>query len=209
MKRIAITICAAVAFVACNDKTETKLASSTTTEATTTEPEIDSATAMKNWEAYMTPGEAHKMMADQEGEWTGDITMWMTPGAPPVKNTGTAVNKMILGGRYQQSTHTGNWDGMPFEGQSTVAYDNLTKKYISTWIDNMGTGLMVMEGTYDASTKTINMKGKMVDPMSGKEVNVRETLKMIDNDNQLMEMFCEKNGKEFKNMEIRSTRKKK
>ena len=43
---------------------------------------------------------------------------------------------------------------MPFEGMGIVGYDNLLKKFVSVWIDNMGTGLMPGTGTYDAATKT-------------------------------------------------------
>ena len=118
----------------------------------------------KAWMAYMTPGPAHKMLADADGEWTEEMTIWMAPGAEPMKNTAACVNKMILGGRYQESRHSGNFMGMPFEGVSTVAYDNAMKKYLSTWIDNMGTGLMYMEGVYDEATKAVHFKGKMVDP---------------------------------------------
>ena len=44
--------------------------------------------------------------------------------------------------------------GMPFQGMSTMAYDNGKKTFMSTWIDNMGTGILETEGTYDAGTKT-------------------------------------------------------
>ena len=57
--------------------------------------------ASKAWMAYMTPGEMHQMLAKDDGEWNEEITMWMAPGAPPSKSTATAVNKMIMGGRYQ------------------------------------------------------------------------------------------------------------
>ncbi len=32
--------------------------------------------------------------------------------------------------------------GMPFEGMGIDGYDNLAKQYVSTWVDNMGTGIM-------------------------------------------------------------------
>jgi hypothetical protein len=169
---------------------------------------VDSATAMKNWMDYMTPGDMHKMMASHDGKWNEEITMWMAPDSPPTKSTGTAVNKMIMGGRYQESTHTGSFDGMPFEGKSTLAYDNATKTFKSTWIDNMGTGIMVMDGIYDEATKTINFSGMMIDPMTGQETKVRETFTIIDENTQKMEMFCSTSGKEYKNMEIVFTRKK-
>lgn len=162
---------------------------------------------MKAWMDYMTPGEAHKILEKSNGTWNGQITMWMAPGAPATNSTGQMVNSMVLGGRYQVGNHTGSFNGMPFEGISTVAFDNAKKVFISTWIDNMGTGLMVLEGPWDKSTNTIRLKGKMVDPISGKDVEVRETLKMIDDNNQVMEMFCSgPDGKEYKNMEIKYTR---
>jgi hypothetical protein len=96
---------------------------------------------------------------------------------------------------------------MPFEGYSIFGYDNIKKIFESTWIDNMGTGTIHMEGTYDASTKTVNLKGKEMDPMSGKEIDLRQTVQFIDDNNQLVQMFSNRNGQEVKVMEIKLTRK--
>ena len=165
--------------------------------------------AEKAWMAYMTPSAIHKMIAKFNGEWKEDLTMWMTPGAPPTKSTSTCTNKMILNGLYQESIHTGNFNGMPFEGRGTMGYDNAKKIFVSTWIDNMGSGISYMEGNYDEASKTLTMKGKMVDPTTGKEMQVRQVCKMIDDDNQLVEMYnTGADGKEFKSMEIKLTRKK-
>lgn len=164
---------------------------------------------MKAWMDYMTPGDFHKEMAKWDGEWKEDITMWMAPGAPPQKSTGACVNKMILGGRYQSATHTGNFGGMPFEGISTTGYDNARKIFITTWVDNMGTGVMILEGTWDESSKSLNLKGKQIDPGTGKEMAVREKFTVIDDNTQKMEMFVTPEGmQEYKNMEIVFTRKK-
>jgi len=162
---------------------------------------------MKAMMAYMTPGEVHQMMGKSTGTWTGAITMWMQPGAQPTNMTGEATNEMILGGRYLQSKNTGNMMGMPFEGIGTTGYDNAKKIFMTTWIDNAGTGIMYLEGTWDAQNKTINFSGKMVDPMSGKDIPVRETLKFVDDNTHVLEMFLTDKGKEYKSMEIKYTRK--
>ncbi len=167
----------------------------------------DQASMQQAWMTYMTPGDIHKMLAESDGEWNEDITMWMAPGAPPTKSTATAVNKMIMGGRYQQSMHTGNFNGMPFEGMSLLGYDNAKKVFMSSWVDNMGTGIMQMEGTWDPNTKTINFSGSTIDPMTGKEMKVRETYKIVDKNTHMMEMFMTQDGKESKSMEIKFTRK--
>jgi hypothetical protein len=220
MKRITITLCTAFLLFACNDgdkteTTDTKESADTTTTSTasTTANEAmpDSAMMMKNWQAYMTPGDVHKMMSSWNGTWTGDVTMWHEPGMPPEKSKSTSQNKMVMGGRYQVSNHTGNMMGQPFEGISTLAYDNAKKVFINTWIDNMGSGMMVMEGPWDEASKTITLKGKVVDPVAGngKQMEIRETFKIIDDNTQMMEMFGNgPDGKEFKMMEIKYTRKK-
>lgn len=213
MKQITITICAAIMLIGCNNSTTAEnnntSDSNSVNSTSTTKAMPDSATMMRNWQEYMTPSEPHKMMASWNGTWQGDMTMWMEPGAPPTNSTTTSINKMVMGGRYQQSTHTGNFMGAPFNGMSTLAYDNVKKVFISTWIDNMGTGLMVLEGPWDSTSKTITLKGKMVDPSVGKEVDVRETFRIVDNDNHVMEMFgTGPDGKEMKTMEIKYRRNK-
>lgn len=221
MKHFIITTCiVSAALFSCTDsakKTESASTADTTAASAkmdetpktmaATSP-LDSATMMKNWMAYMTPGDVHKMMASWNGTWNGDITMWQTPGAPAQKSKGTTVNKMMMGGRYQVSNHTGNMMGMPFEGMGTLAYDNDKKIFINTWVDNMGTGIMKMEGPWDEASKTITLKGTGVDPGTGKDMTVKETFKVVDDKTQLMEMFGPgPDGKEFKMMEIKFTRK--
>ena len=212
MKLLTITICAASLLFACNNEkekaAEPKIAAASIVTPAAVESMPDSATLMKNWETYMALGEAHKMMAAWNGTWTGEVTMWMTPEATPSKSTATAVNKMVLGGRYQQSSFKGNFNGMLLEGMSTLAYDNEKKLYISTWIDNMGTGVMLSQGPWDPATKSITLTGRMIDPATRKEVDFKQIFKPIDNNYQVMEMYAPgPDGQEFKTMEIKYTRK--
>ena len=97
---------------------------------------------------------------------------------------------------------------MPFEGKGTVAFDNATQEFVSTWIDNMGTGMMVTRGKYDEATKTSTFHGEMVDPVIKKAKKVKEVITYIDDNNQKMEMFdILEDGKEFKSMQVVSKRK--
>lgn len=163
---------------------------------------------MEAWQKYMEPGDMHKMMASWDGEWDEEVTHWMQPGAEPTKSKASCVNKMSMGGRYSESRHTGNFFGMPFEGYSLLAYDNAKKVFVNTWIDNLGTGVMILEGAWDQASKTITLKGKATDPMTGSDMMVRQTLRIVDDNTQVTEMFTEMEGKEFKNMEIVLKRKK-
>lgn len=163
---------------------------------------------MKKWMDYMTPSEVHKMMAKWDGKWNAEIQMWMDPNAPAQSMKGSCENKMIMGGRYQESNHKGDFNGMPFEGRSITGWDNLRKIFFSSWIDNFGTGLLYMEGPWDEATKTIELKGKMTDPMTGAIADIRETMTIVDENTQVMKQYGMKDGKEYKTMEITYTRKK-
>lgn len=165
---------------------------------------------MKKWMDYMTPAEPHKMLAKMDGEWDELITFWMDPTKPEASQQmkATCVNRMILGERYQETKHLGDFNGMPFEGISVLGYDNLLKKYVSTWVDNMGTGIMYMEGTWDEKTMTTTFTGYMSEPMEGKPVKVKQEFKIIDDNTQELTQYQEKNGKMFKTMFIQLTRKK-
>ena len=169
----------------------------------------DSATVAKAWADYATPSKAHEMLAKDTGTWDAEMTFWMPESPEPQKATSVATYKMILNGKYQEGVFKGDMWGMPFEGHGTTAYDNASKQFITTWIDNMGTGMLVSRGQYDETSKTITFSGAMVDPVTGKEKKVKEIITYIDDNTQKMEMFdIDANGKEFKNMEINSKRRK-
>jgi hypothetical protein len=217
MKRITLALSAAgllLTIAACNNQqTASEAAKSDSLNKTASKPEapLPDSVMMKNWMAYMTPGDVHKMIASWDGTWEGQVTMWMKPGAEPSKSTSITVNKMALDGRYQISTHKGTMmEGMPFEGIGTLAYDNAKKVFIQTWIDNMGTGIMKVEGPWDAATKSITLTGNVVDAGlgTGKEVQMKEVVKIIDDNNHIFEMYAPgPDGKEFKTMEIIYSRK--
>ncbi|MGE5810386.1 MAG: DUF1579 domain-containing protein, partial [Ignavibacteria bacterium] len=140
-------------------------------------------------------------------EWKTVTKWWMDPSAEPMVSEGTAVNEMIMGGRYLKSTHSGIMMGQPFEGIMIEGYDNTKKEFVSTWIDNMGTGIMFSAGKYDEPSQSITFEGSMVDPMTGSDVKYKQTVKIIDQNKHMMEMYDVSKGTEIKMMEIEFTRK--
>lgn len=163
---------------------------------------------MKKWMDYMTPGDMHKMLEKGVGNWTMKTSWWMAPGTEPTVSEATAVSEMILGGRYLQTKVLGSMMGMPFNGMSLEGYDNALKTFHTMWIDDMGTGLMTMTGTYNEAAKQISYSGKMSDPISGKLVDVRQIVTYNSDGSTKMEMYGPgPDGKEYKTMEIVSVKK--
>jgi len=160
------------------------------------------AAQMQVWTEYMTPGPMHEMLAKSVGDWKTISRFWMDPAGEPMETEGSGKTEMILGGRYQKSTHKSSMMGMETEGMFTMGYDNATQEFTATWIDNIGTGTAVARGRYDEITNSITLNGTMVDPMSKQEMNFREVYKFLDNDHHLLEMYIVYDGQEFKSMEI-------
>lgn len=207
MKRIAFFLSLiAFGFTSCNNdsKTETTATDTTAAPTTTTEqtaPPMDSAAMAKAWQDFAKPGDMHKWMASHAGTWEAEITSW-GGGPEPSKSKATETVKMVMNGLYQEGNLSGNMMNMPFVGKSILAYDNAKKQFALSWIDNMGSGLMMMTGEYDAATKTLNLKGTQTDPGTGKDMNVRQEQKFIDDDHYVLTMYGDgPDGKEMKFME--------
>jgi hypothetical protein len=163
--------------------------------------------AMK--EVYMklaTPGEQHKQLAGLAGSWTIKTKEWMEPNKPPAESTGSAEMKMLLDGRFLQQEVTGQMMGQPFSGIEITAYDNLLKRYVTTWMSTMGTGIFMMEGTASPDGKTVTLKGQHPEPGGG-YMKHRAIWKILDSNTQTFEMYgAHHGGKEWKMMEMTYTR---
>ncbi len=171
------------------------------------EDKMEMQAMMEVYTKLATPGEPHKMLANLAGSWTTRTRAWMDPDKPPMEGTGACEQKMLLDGRYLQQEYTGEMMGSPFTGINLIGYDNHTKKYVSTWIDSMSTGIYYFEGTSSADGKTITQESSYDDPVRGPMV--WRSLTRIVSDNTLeYEMYLTpKGGKEEKMMEMTVTRK--
>lgn len=162
---------------------------------------------MEAWMKASTPGENHKLLEPMVGTFDAKVMMW-EPGAAPSESAGVSVNTWILGGRFVQQKFNGTYMGMPFEGVGFTGYDNVKKKFIGSWMDSMGTMMMVSVGTGDATGKVLTFECEMDDPMTGKPCKIREVARVVDANKHVFEMFGpDPAGKEYKMMEITYTRK--
>ena len=157
------------------------------------------------------PGEHHQQLAALAGNWTYKVKMSMNPGDPLAEaGHGTASRKPIMGGRYFTMDVTGKIlmpgpDGkigeIDFKGMSVEAYDNVKQKFVSTWIDSMGTSITLSEGTYDAASKTFTYDFDF-EPVPGVKTKARQTVKVIDADHNQMDWYESRGGQLVKTMEI-------
>jgi hypothetical protein len=159
---------------------------------------------MQKFMDYATPSEGHKILKDMEGNWAFTMKSWMEPGAQPEESKGKSVNKLIMNGKFIQQDVTGTAMGKPFKGMGLMGFNNMKKAYETTWIDNMGTGMMKGTATWDSNGKTIAEKGEFSCPMTDdKERDYRSQTKFTAKNMYTYEMYTNgPDGKEFKMMEI-------
>jgi hypothetical protein len=171
---------------------------------------------MKQMMALAKTNENHKLLSSLDGSWNFTIKFWMNPdpNAKPQESKGTATRKSVMDGRYVVMDVTGKMQ-MPgpdgkmkestFKGMGIDGYDNVKKKFVSSWVDNMGTGIQSAEGTYDPATKAFTYTSEE-EPVPGMKSQVREVIKIADKDHMNLEWFENQGGQERKTMEISYTR---
>jgi Protein of unknown function (DUF1579) len=160
--------------------------------------------------------ENHKLLSSMDGNWDYTVKFSPGPGAPEQVSKGVATRKSMMGGRYctmevsgnmQMPDETGKPKNVQFKGMALEGYDNVKKKFVSSWIDNMGTGIMNSEGTYDPATKAFTYTGE-IEAIPGMKQKIREVVKLTDKDHMNLEWYEDRGGQETKTMEIAYTRKK-
>ncbi len=155
---------------------------------------------MAAWMAAATPNENHQRLSYMVGTWKTDVTaMW---GPEPEKSQGRTKSEWKLGKRFVGYEYQGQMMGQPFEGLGYTGYDNIKKKYVSVWMDSMGTMMFTEEGDYDASSKTFTYRGEMNSPM-GEKIKTRTTIEVVSDDKHVMTFHHTMPGQpESKVMEI-------
>jgi hypothetical protein len=158
-----------------------------------------------------TPGKMHEHLAKSVGEWTGKCTMWMSPDAEEgVKSDQTVSVSPLMDGRFYKADISGDMPGQgPFHGLGIYGYDNVTKQFVATWLDNHSTGLMRGTGQLSDDGKTLTWEYEHSCPITKKMAKIREIETITGPNTKTFEMYGQepKSGKEFKMMRIELTRK--
>jgi hypothetical protein len=143
------------------------------------------------------PGPEHDVLKDLAGTWDATIKM---EGMPESK--GDVTYRMGVGGLWLLSRVRSSFGGQPFEGRGMDSYDAAKKKYVSVWVDSMGTTPMISEGTYDKKTKTMTMTSDYPGP-DGKPAKYKTVSRFKDKDTIDWTMaIVGPDGKETKMMSI-------
>jgi hypothetical protein len=128
-------------------------------------------------------------MAKHVGTWEGTLQQWMDPAAPPTTAKATTVTKLAMNGLYLLDDYSSNMMGQPMQGHSIIGFDKVKKKFVMSWVDNFGSGIVQMEGTYNEASKTLNIVGTQSNPGKGGSSSIRKEQKWIDDATYSITMY--------------------
>jgi hypothetical protein len=158
------------------------------------------------------PTAEHKVLAEDEGTWDATVKSYMgPPGAEPMVSKGVETNTMMTGGLWMLSKFEGEFAGQKFEGRGQFGYDADKKKYVGTWVDSMAPTISLLEGTYDAKTKTMTYVGEGIEPRTKMKYTERMVTTTRDDGTRVFTLYmtmAATGDKEAKVMEVTYTKRK-
>ena len=127
-------------------------------------------------------GTEHDLIKAMAGKWKEETYYNFDPSQPPMKVTGTATTRLILGDRFAQLEAVSMFMGEKSERMTIFGHDN--RKGLYTWdgYDTFGTYAVHAEGTYDEGTKTLTMAGTEADPLMPHPIEFRVILRFPNPD---------------------------
>ena len=171
----------------------------------------DSAAAeslVDTWVQYAMPGRHHQLLGKMVGSWNMAVKYRMDSGSEEVESEGSCQREWILGNRFVFEEFDGGSLALPFKGMAIYGYDAFEQKYTSVWVDTTSTAMTTSLGVCRDGCEVIAFTGRHGDAWTGIKRPSRGVTRLISDDEHVLELYEPgTDGKEFRVLEIRYTRK--
>jgi hypothetical protein len=179
-------------------------------DAVAADPAARASAALQALDNAMTPGAGQKRLESMIGNFDVTVLVWTGPSKPPLEYRGSAVNTWTLGGRYVQTMLSAVMDGDTFDGIGYYGFDNASKTYQASWMDNGSTAIGWYRGKLDKSGRSAVLKSVQATSAGGKPLEFELRVSIAESGDHVTQLWgAPTGGKAFKMMELRSMRAKK
>lgn len=145
----------------------------------------------------------HKLLHSTAGTWKAIISVNSAPGFEPVSGVAACEITMQHGNRFSVAAFSGNIGESEYSATLTLGYDIASGMFVSTWMDNTSTDILVCKGKLDEKRMVITLNGSFTNAETGKPAEARLEYYIGSDDKHKLESFVTYSGqKEFKNKEI-------
>jgi hypothetical protein len=116
----------------------------------------------KAWMELHTPGEQHKWLAEDVGQWeiTGKMYKMNSDGTTTTSEAKGSATISMLYDRYAQEEMTIECNGQTMRMSGILGYDNSNKEFQCCYVGNMGTAMHVYAGQLSEDGKTMTLRGE-------------------------------------------------
>ncbi len=89
-----------------------------------------------------------ELLKSLEGNWEGTCRTWFEPGKLADESPVKGQIRPLLGGRFVRHESVGTIQGKPRHGDETIAFNFVTKRFQTSWVDDfhMSDAIMFSEG---------------------------------------------------------------
>lgn len=159
-------------------------------------------------QAHGTPGFEHEQLMKKVGEWNTTTKQWTLPGTEPMVSEGRSVIESVHNGLFIRERSESDFAGHPFTGEGFIGYDNTAEKFVSIWVDSMGSGMYYAEGECRKDCRVMEFLGSATNPADGGLQHFRYVQTDLGADGFLFEIYMQLDDgrSEWRMMETRYTR---
>jgi hypothetical protein len=93
------------------------------------------------------------------GSWEGTCSTWFEPGQLADESRIKGTFRLLLGGRFLRHEYEGTIQGKPRHGDETIAFNSVTKRFETAWVDDFHMSYAIMFSDGEATERGFSVKG--------------------------------------------------
>jgi len=104
---------------------------------------------------------SHKELFEKMlGKWEGNCRTWFEPGKLADESKVSGEITGILDGRFLRHTYEGMIQGKPRHGEEMIAFNSVTKKFQTSWVDDFHMNYAIMFSEGKATERGFTVRGE-------------------------------------------------
>jgi hypothetical protein len=101
-----------------------------------------------------------ELLTSLVGSWEGTCRTWLEPGTLADESKITANIRPLLDGRFFRHEYASTLQGQPRHGEETIAFNPVTKRFQTAWVDDFHMNYAIMFSEGDATDRGFVVAGK-------------------------------------------------